>query len=180
VTERRELEEQLTFQALHDPLTGLANRTLFTDRTAHALETVQIGGQCTVLLIDLDDFKPVNDTLGHAAGDEMLRIVADRLRDVTREGDTVARLGGDEFAVLLEEAGTGSTDAALAAQRVLYAINQPAQVGEQLVDISASIGMASSTGGDDVDALLRTADTAMYAAKDAGKGRLSDARQTEA
>jgi diguanylate cyclase (GGDEF)-like protein len=179
VTERRELEEQLTFQALHDPLTGLANRTLFTDRTAHALETVPIGGQCTVLLIDLDDFKPVNDTLGHAAGDEMLRIVADRLRDVTREGDTVARLGGDEFAVLLEEAGTGSADAALAAQRVLRAINQPAHLGDQLVDISASIGMASSTGGDDVDALLRTADTAMYAAKDAGKGRLRDAGRTE-
>jgi diguanylate cyclase (GGDEF)-like protein len=175
VTDRRELEEQLTYQALHDPLTGLANRTLFQDRAAHALASAgRDGRSCAVLLIDLDNFKPVNDGLGHAAGDQLLRIVADRLRAVARETDTVARLGGDEFAVLLEAPVESPGDAAVAAERILAELNQPVQLAGTTVELSASLGLAhnTATGSSELDALLRAADSAMYAAKKAGKGRM--------
>jgi diguanylate cyclase (GGDEF)-like protein len=104
VSERKELEEQLTHQAFHDPLTDLANRSLFRDRVEHALALRRsLDEPISVLFIDVDDFKTVNDSLGHSAGDELLLQVADRIRSCLREGDTAARLGGDEFAILLED-----------------------------------------------------------------------------
>jgi diguanylate cyclase (GGDEF)-like protein len=120
ITQRKLLEDQLAHQALHDPLTGLANRALLHDRIAHALARLgRTGDRLSLLFIDLDDFKLLNDSLGHDAGDRLLVAVAQRLRAAVREGDTVARLGGDEFAVLLE--GDGEVAVTAAATRILAA-----------------------------------------------------------
>jgi diguanylate cyclase (GGDEF)-like protein/PAS domain S-box-containing protein len=168
ITERKVLEEQLRHQAFHDVLTGLANRSLFRDRLGHALARASRGGRPTaVLYLDLDDFKAVNDRLGHAEGDRLLVAVGDRLRSATRDGDTVARLGGDEFAIIVEE--TDPTEAAQAAGRILEALARPFDLGERPVAARASIGIAIRLAdGGDADELLRRADIAMYAAKARG------------
>ncbi len=173
VTERKALEQQLEHRAFHDDLTGLPNRALFANRLEHALERADRRGQrVAVLFMDLDDFKVVNDSLGHDAGDELLEKVAERLRGCLRGGDTLARLGGDEFTVLLEDLG-GEGEAAEAAARIAEALNEPFVVEGQEVGVGASIGIAvSGTGGEaEKDDLLRAADLAMYGAKGKGKGR---------
>ncbi|HEY8489573.1 MAG TPA: EAL domain-containing protein [Dehalococcoidia bacterium] len=171
ITERRALEEQLTHQAFHDPLTGLANRALFRDRVEHALaRSGRYGKGVAVLFLDLDGFKTVNDSLGHAAGDQMLVAVAGRLRASLRPADTAARLGGDEFAVMLEEAG--EEEAVRAARRILETLRSPFTLQGKEVFVGASIGIAVAAGGrDGADEVLRNADVAMYAAKGRGKGR---------
>ncbi|WP_380028775.1 diguanylate cyclase domain-containing protein [Dactylosporangium vinaceum] len=173
----RTRETELRHLALHDPLTGLANRALFWERVEHAFATHQRAGRTfAVLFIDLDGFKPVNDRLGHTAGDAVLCQVAERLRRATRSADTVARLGGDEFAVLVEQLETQG-DAGIAAHRIITAVEQPLEPGAGLpaaateLPVTASVGVALSGDALDVDDILRRADTAMYAAKSSGKGR---------
>jgi len=168
VSERRRLEEQLTHQAFHDPLTGLANRALFRDRVSHALALAQRrGSPVTVLFLDLDDFKTVNDSLGHAEGDRLLISAAERFLACARTADTVARLGGDEFAILIE--GTDGRDGL--PERLAAAMSHPFTLSGSQVRITASIGVASASTSDIADDLLRNADMAMYAAKRRGKGR---------
>ncbi|HEX6678877.1 MAG TPA: EAL domain-containing protein [Actinomycetes bacterium] len=160
-------QDVIRYQAQHDALTKLPNRTLFGERVAHAVAR----GKPAVLFVDLDDFKRVNDSLGHAAGDALLVTVAERLRASLRPDDTAARLGGDEFAVLLETADADG--AALVAQRIITHLAEPFDLGGTTVLVRASIGIAlTSTGRHDAD-LLRDADVAMYVAKTAGKGRFS-------
>jgi len=172
VTGRHTLEDQLRHQAFHDALTGLSNRALFIDRVEHALARIRQADSPTpaVAFIDLDDFKMVNDSLGHGAGDEVLRAVADRLRGCLRSGDTPARLGGDEFAVLLEDApDTGAV--VEVAERILDALHEPVVVDGREVYARASIGIATRRGPTTTpDELLRNADLAMYTAKANGKG----------
>ncbi|MFN8052854.1 MAG: EAL domain-containing protein [Acidimicrobiales bacterium] len=157
-------------QLLHDPLTGLANRTLFSDRTDRALRQ-RSTSDVAVMFVDLDDFKTINDSLGHQAGDELLRNVATRLTACIRTSDTVARFGGDEFAVLLVDPGTENFIAEMA-QRLLDAINQPMHLRDHEVQVAGSVGITVGTKQDDeVDSLLRNADVAMYLAKSKGKGR---------
>jgi diguanylate cyclase (GGDEF)-like protein len=167
----QELERQLKHLAFHDPLTGLANRSLFAERITNALARNERDPQiCGVLFIDLDDFKTVNDTLGHAAGDQLLVAVAHRVSGCLRPGDTGARLGGDEFAVLLENIA-GPEDAARVAARVTHSLRLPVQVAGQSVHVRASVGIATSLDVTAADELLRNADLAMYMAKADGKGR---------
>ncbi len=170
VSERKRLEQQLVHQAFHDPLTGLANRALFRDRVSHALTLARRHGHAlTVLFLDLDDFKKVNDSLGHEVGDRLLIAAAERFRSCTRVTDTVARFGGDEFAILLEE--RGAKDAGTLVERLGEAMEPPFLLGGNEVHVHASIGIANASGADTADDLLRNADAAMYAAKRAGKGR---------
>jgi diguanylate cyclase (GGDEF)-like protein/PAS domain S-box-containing protein len=164
--ERKALEQKLTFQAFHDPLTRLANRNLFRERVQHALDRRQVS-EIAVLFIDLDNFKTINDSLGHAAGDHVLVETAHRVRSTLRTEDTAARLGGDEFAVLLEDADV--TAAARVAERIRGALGTPFWVLGQEVYISASIGIAIRRDGDAAGELLRNADVAMYTAKSKGK-----------
>jgi diguanylate cyclase (GGDEF)-like protein/PAS domain S-box-containing protein len=167
VSERRRLEEQLIHQAFHDPLTGLANRALFRDRVSHALALAQRrGSPVTVLFLDLDDFKTVNDSLGHAEGDRLLMAAAERFLACARSADTVARLGGDEFAILIEGADgqEGLSD------RLAAAMSHPFSLSGNQLRVTASIGVASASAEDKADDLLRNADMAMYAAKRRGKG----------
>jgi diguanylate cyclase (GGDEF)-like protein/PAS domain S-box-containing protein len=171
ITARKALEAQLAYDALHDPLTGLANRALFHDRVAHALARAgRTAGRIAVLFLDVDEFKTVNDSLGHGHGDQLLATLAHRLLNATRGCDTVARLGGDEFAVLLENAGTDA-DAIIVAERIAASLLPPFTLGEQQMSVSASIGIAQTTDGDTTETLLRNADVAMYRAKGEGKGR---------
>jgi diguanylate cyclase (GGDEF)-like protein/PAS domain S-box-containing protein len=176
VSERKAFEQQLAHQAFHDSVTGLANRALFRDRVEHALERQGRDlGAVTVLLMDLDDFKTVNDSLGHAAGDRLLGEVGERLRGCLRQADTAARLGGDEFAVLLEDGGDG-VEAAEVASRILTAFEEPFRLDGKDVLVRTSIGIASGdlmspTVAHGAEELLRNADVAMYMAKEAGKGR---------
>ncbi|MGH2401214.1 MAG: diguanylate cyclase domain-containing protein, partial [Candidatus Limnocylindria bacterium] len=173
ISDRKDLEDQLRHQALHDPLTGLPNRVLFVDRLSHALVRRQRATGLAVLFVDLDDFKAINDTLGHAAGDDLLRLVAERLASVLRAEDTACRLGGDEFAFLLEDADRARAEQV--ARRILEALAEPFQLGDRAVTLTASIGVAtreSLVEGDAIqtaDELLRDADTAMYVAKAGGK-----------
>ena len=174
IGERKALEERLQHQALHDSLTGLANRTLFTDRLQHALQRRhRIRPEpLAVLFCDLDDFKLVNDSFGHAAGDRMLVTTAEWIRSCLRPEDTVARLGGDEFAVLLENIAD-ETEAAATARRILDRLaSEPALLHDgDLAYTSASIGIAMGKPSvDDPSTLLRAADLAMYDAKATGKG----------
>jgi diguanylate cyclase (GGDEF)-like protein/PAS domain S-box-containing protein len=171
VTERKALEAKLLQQAFYDGLTGLANRALFRDRVEHALARSQRDrGEVAVLFLDLDNFKSINDTLGHGAGDHLLQIVADRLLNATRGCDTVARLGGDEFAVLLENART-EAEASRVAERIAKAMRAPIElVSGNTVRVSSSIGIARADVADTVDELLRNADVAMYAAKSGSRG----------
>lgn len=165
------LDNTLTYQAFHDPLTNLANRLLFTDRLEHALNRRdEKRGLIAVLFIDLDDFKMVNDTFGHAAGDDLLRSVAERLRSVVRVADTAARFGGDEFAILLEDA-LSRDDIAAVAERVVMALKPHFVVERQEVAVHASIGVALATAATvGAEELLRRSDAAMYWAKLQGKG----------
>jgi diguanylate cyclase (GGDEF)-like protein len=165
----QEAFEMLRHRATHDALTGLANRALLHERLDEAFLEVQDGVSLVLLLLDLDGFKDVNDSHGHAAGDALLVTVADRLRRTVRSGDTVARLGGDEFAVLLQESGT-LEDAYSIADRILEAVQTPADVGGVHLDPRVSIGAAPWHGDLLPDHLLRQADIALYAAKGAGKG----------
>jgi diguanylate cyclase (GGDEF)-like protein/PAS domain S-box-containing protein len=170
VTDRRTLEEELIRQAHHDPLTGLANRALLLKRIGEAVHAGNSDRCVSVILVDLDGFKSVNDTLGHPAGDELLRVAAHRLLGCVREDDTAARLGGDEFAVLVS---AGHPQQAVAAgQRIVGVLNRPFSVSGQEVRISASVGVAHRAGSDSAEDLLRDADIAMYVAKNAGKSRM--------
>ena len=166
--ERKALEQKLTFQAFHDPLTRLANRSLFRERVDHALDR-RGSSEIAVLFIDLDNFKTINDSLGHAAGDHVLVETAHRLRSALRGEDTAARLGGDEFAVLIEDADV--TAAARVAERIRAALGTPFWVLGREVYVSASIGIAVGEDGDASGELLRNADVAMYTAKSKGKAR---------
>ena len=171
--ENARLLDQLRHQALHDSLTGLPNRALFRDRLAHALQRGHRSAddRCAVLFLDLDDFKNVNDGLGHAVGDALLRVVAERLRSTLRDADTAARLGGDEFAILIEDAA-GMDEVAALADRIVGTIADPMAAGGEEVSVRVSVGLAMSPeGGESVDDLLTNADAAMYVAKAAGKGR---------
>ena len=167
-----ELQEQLTHQAYHDSLTNLANRTLFSDRIENALvRTARAGNSVAVLFIDVDDFKGVNDTFGHATGDALLVGIADRLRGTLRRPDTPARLGGDEFAVLLEELEEPE-EAEAVARRIFDALRAPFEVNGQTVTVHVSMGVALARGaGSNASNLMRHADVAMYSAKGAGKNR---------
>jgi diguanylate cyclase (GGDEF)-like protein/PAS domain S-box-containing protein len=170
VTERIRLEEELTHQAFHDGLTGLPNRALFRDRLDHALaRAARSDHHVAVLLVDLDGFKQVNDSLGHDAGDELLQEVAARFEQVVRASDTVARFGGDEFALLLEDVDEQETVAL--AERLLGCLAAPIAIADRKVVLGASIGIVVRPGTAAGEELVRDADVAMYAAKDAGRGR---------
>lgn len=166
VTERRRFESELRSLALHDPLTGLANRVLFGDRLEQALHRSQRRRtRPSVLYLDLDSFKTVNDTLGHTTGDEVLIEVAHRLRGIVRDEDTAARLGGDEFGVLIEDT-RDEADAVQIAERIAHALATPFEVGGNLLAVAASVGIVrSASRRDDKVTLLRDADIAMYEAK---------------
>ena len=170
VSEEQRLRDELTRQAFHDSLTGLANQALFRDRVEHAVERLaRVDDRVAVLFVDLDDFKYVNDSLGHVAGDELLVAVADQLRAAVRIEDTVARLGGDEFAILIEDLRSDAQARTLA-ERVLELIASPVVIGVSEISCTASVGIAFGDAGSAVDELLRNADLAMYTAKGRGKG----------
>jgi diguanylate cyclase (GGDEF)-like protein/PAS domain S-box-containing protein len=170
IMERRAYTEQLQYQAFHDPVTALANRLLFSDRLGHALERRRVAGtEIAVILLDLDDFKLVNDSLGHEAGDRLLVTVAERLRSCTRSMDTAARLGGDEFAILLEDVD-GSDAAVEVVRRVIELLRHPVVLDGKEILVQASLGVALAAGAGTTEELLRNADLAMYAAKANGKG----------
>ncbi|MGN6243863.1 MAG: putative bifunctional diguanylate cyclase/phosphodiesterase [Motilibacteraceae bacterium] len=173
ITSRRQAQDELAHLALHDPLTGLANRTLVMDRIQHVLEHAERTGRAagTVLFVDLDAFKDVNDAVGHLGGDEMLREIAARLRAVVRADDTCARLGGDEFLVVAESS-VHEADALVLAERVHAALRRPIRLGDVDVLPAASIGVTSIRPGQpDAHAVVREADVAMYRAKSRGPGR---------
>jgi diguanylate cyclase (GGDEF)-like protein/PAS domain S-box-containing protein len=171
VTERKRLERELEHQAFHDSLTNLANQALFRDRVEHALaRAARHDSRLAVLFVDLDNFKTVNDSVGHTAGDELLIAVAERLQGCLRAMDTAARLGGDEFAVLLEDLASAN-DATGLADRLLDVLHQPFTVAGKELAVGASIGIAFGVPGADSGQLLRNADIAMYTAKRCGKDR---------
>jgi diguanylate cyclase (GGDEF)-like protein len=172
VLEKRTAERALVHQASHDSLTGLPNRALLLSRLGDALRDRP--DSLAVLLVDLDGFKHVNDTLGHPVGDELLRLAAARLTGCVREGDTAARLGGDEFAVLaVAPEGTDPAESAVVVgQRIIELLGRPFQLAGLDVRVSASIGITRRSGTESADDLLRDADIAMYAAKNTGKGRV--------
>ena len=169
ITERRRAEARIAFMAHHDALTGLPNRVLFRERMEEALLWMHRGESAAVLCLDLDDFKTVNDTLGHPVGDRLLQLVGERLQNAVRETDTVARLGGDEFAVL--QSVDDAEDAGLLAARLIGIISAPYEVDGQALSVGVSIGIAVGPGdGDDCDRLLKSADMALYRAKAEGRG----------
>ena len=170
ISERRRAEEQIEYQAYHDALTGLPNRLLFRDRLTIALaHAKRQAGTVAVMFLDLDRFKYVNDTLGHSLGDELLKVIATRLRSVLREEDTVARMGGDEFTVLLADLESAD-GAAKVAQELLDAVGQPIHLEGHELYLTTSIGIALyPNDGDSAEALLKNADSAMYRAKEAGR-----------
>ena len=171
VTDRRELGEKLVHNAFHDTLTNLPNLALFAEHLEGALSRVQAEQQAVVPFVDLDDFKNINDTLGHSAGDAALVLAADRLREVSPIGSTVARLAGDEFAVLMENLSLGF-DLQRSVGDMLSQLGQPYVIGGSKLLVSASIGVAASGQGVyDAEELLRNADIAMYVAKKSGKAR---------
>jgi diguanylate cyclase (GGDEF)-like protein/PAS domain S-box-containing protein len=171
VSERTQLERSLRHQALHDPLTGLANRALLEDRLEHAVASARrTGGSVAVLFCDIDDFKTINDSLGHHVGDALLVELGARLAAGLRDADSVARLGGDEFAVLLEDVA-GPAAAVAIAERLLAAIAEPITTDGRELTVHGSVGIALGSGDTAPADLLRHADVAMYAAKAEGKGR---------
>ena len=175
ISERKIFETQLTHQAFHDALTGLPNRALFRDRLEQALERKRRDHEpAAILFLDLDDFKAINDSLGHQLGDDLLRIVGERLVGAIRASDTAARLGGDEFAILIDEPGDERYVIDVV-ERVMDALAEPAMLGHHEVSIKPSIGIAFSDGdiigAGGAEEMVRNADVAMYLAKDQGKGR---------
>jgi diguanylate cyclase (GGDEF)-like protein/PAS domain S-box-containing protein len=169
VTERKRSEEQIAHLAHYDALTDLPNRVLFREQLEYALNQVQSGEQLAVLYIDIDEFKSVNDALGHSVGDELLKAVAGRLRSCLRETDLAARLGGDEFAII-QTAVRNPSETTHLVERIYRAIREPYECGSHLITTDASIGIALASGhNSDLDQLLRNADLAMYAAKSAGR-----------
>jgi diguanylate cyclase (GGDEF)-like protein/PAS domain S-box-containing protein len=173
VDERRAIAERLAHAAIHDPLTGLPNRTLLVDRLSVALDRTRRGhDHVGVIFLDLDRFKLVNDSLGHATGDELLRVLAQRLRGATRPSDTIARFGGDEFVVLCAEMPSAA-EIMDAAVRVADAITRPVSLPNQEIFVTASLGVATSADGQATpEELLRDADAAMYRAKELGRARV--------
>jgi diguanylate cyclase (GGDEF)-like protein len=172
ITTQKSLEERLSHQATHDALTGLSNRASFLDRLEQTTRAARDETVTGVLYIDLDGFKQINDTLGHAAGDALLMAVAARLRGALRAGDNAARLGGDEFAILLPDAG-GELDVRRVAERVVEALQQPLDLHGHEVVPSGSVGVAVARGADITAAeLLQAADADMYALKQGRKGGL--------
>ena len=171
ISERKALQAELTHQAFHDTLTGLANRALFLDRVTHALALARRHSRTiAVIFLDLDNFKAVNDSLGHAQGDALLISVAERMQHAVRTVDTIARFGGDEFAILIEDAS--DNDAAMTVvDRVIDSIRHPFHLEGKEVFASASMGIASAEGDQTASDLLRNADMAMYIAKQSGKGQ---------
>jgi diguanylate cyclase (GGDEF)-like protein len=169
--ENARLYDEIRHQALHDGLTGLANRVLFRDRVELAVaRSRRSGGRIAVLFLDFDDFKALNDTHGHARGDEVLAVAAKRVSEVLRPSDTAARHGGDEFAILIEDI-VDEADALTVATRLAEALRQPMPIGHAEVRIAASIGVAIGVAGrESTDDLLRNADVAMYAAKASSRG----------
>jgi diguanylate cyclase (GGDEF)-like protein/PAS domain S-box-containing protein len=172
ITERKELEQELARRALYDSLTELPNRVLFHDRLEHVLAgALREGRSIAVLMIDLDGFKAINDTFGHAIGDQLLVQASRRIQGCLRPADTAARLGGDEFAVLLD--GASPSDSVLVAQRILQSLRNPIRLDDKELFVDASIGIAESPHGSvQAEAILRDADAAMYAAKNAGGRRI--------
>jgi diguanylate cyclase (GGDEF)-like protein/PAS domain S-box-containing protein len=172
ITDRKVLEEQLEHQAFHDTLTGLANRALFLDRVEHALARgTREGETVAVLFLDIDDFKTINDSLGHTSGDRVLVAVAGRLERLVRPGDTIARLGGDEFAILLEDASV--EEAIRVVERIVDSFEEPIGEDRKRILVRSSFGIAVADDPHlDATDLLRNADVAMYAAKARGKGRV--------
>jgi diguanylate cyclase (GGDEF)-like protein/PAS domain S-box-containing protein len=172
VSDQVAFEAELRHQAFFDGLTGLANRALFEDRLRHALAAgLRSQRPLAVLFLDLDDFKTINDSLGHAVGDQLLQRVAMRIDPLVRPADTAARLGGDEFAILLD--GVDDVDEANEiAARLLAALADPIEIDQRHLSVTGSVGIALSDGSIDADGLLRNADTAMYAAKAAGKNAI--------
>ncbi len=169
ITRQKQLEHELVRQAFHDSLTGLANQALFRDRVSHAMtRMLRDGGEVAVIYFDLDDFKRVNDSLGHRAGDQLLIACAERLDRCVRDTDTTARLGGDEFAVLVESPDV-RRDAVDIADRIMAAFEGPVSLGGHEVVASASVGIAFSDPELDAEQLVRNADLAMYAVKASGK-----------
>jgi diguanylate cyclase (GGDEF)-like protein/PAS domain S-box-containing protein len=172
VSERKAFEEQLTHQAFHDSITHLANRALFNERVRHAVARARREPMgLAAIFVDLDDFKTINDSLGHAAGDEVLLEVAKRITLSVRSGDTPARFGGDEFAILLEDVDDVQA-AADTAQRILESLSAPLEIAHKTLSIRASVGISIAEAGVAIDAdeLIRNADSAMYIAKSDGKG----------
>jgi len=168
-----EKQAGLEYQALHDPLTGLANRALFVDRLGHALAGMpRRSTRLAVLFVDLDQFKTVNDTLGHAAGDQLLVEVSARLGDLIRPGDTMARLGGDELVLLCEDLHDPISEGLEVAQRIADRLRRPFRVGDRQVLVTVSIGVACGGDTDSPEVLLARADQAMYLAKQRGRGRV--------
>jgi diguanylate cyclase (GGDEF)-like protein/PAS domain S-box-containing protein len=167
ITETREVRDRLSYEAGHDMLTGLVNRALFGKRVA-AATGARPARAVSIVLVDLDDFKTVNETLGHATGDALLVHVAERMRAVVRPADTVARLGGDEFAILFEGAAEADVDMVLT--RIAAALLEPAVIDGEPMTVRASFGVVDGRGGDDAGELLRRADIAMYEAKARGEG----------
>ncbi len=169
VTERHRLEGQLRYRAFHDALTQLANRSLFADRVEHAIaRQVRSESSVAVIVLDLDGFKTINDSLGHTAGDKLLVAAAQRLQNQLRPGDTAARLGGDEFAILLEDVVELDEVAALA-ERLLEVFGEPYAVAGKQLFVTASIGVTMNRPGEGAEELVRNADMAMYEAKTEGK-----------
>jgi len=171
ITERKRLEAELTHQALHDSLTGLPNRALLADRLKHSLALAQRRAtRIGVLLLDLDHFKMVNDSLGHTVGDELLRLVGDRITAALRPGDTVARFGGDEFVVVSDDISIFESEQI--AERLLDALAVPCVIADHELNMTASVGIAISDASlATPESLLRDSDTAMYRAKERGRGR---------
>ena len=173
ITSQKRAEAELAHMARYDTLTSLANRALFLERTVTALSSVSHHGMhCAVLMLDLDQFKTVNDSLGHAVGDALLRAVADRLRAVIGKGDLVARLGGDEFAIIRTGEGDQGDNAALLAERIIQCIAEPFDLDDRKIVIGISIGITlAPTYARNSDMLIRTSDLALYKAKSEGRNR---------
>jgi diguanylate cyclase (GGDEF)-like protein len=167
-----ERQRRMTYRIYHDPLTALENRAFLAERgEAAILRAAKAGRPVGLLFLDLDGFKQINDTCGHAIGDRALQVVAERLRATTREGDVIARLGGDEFALLIGRDG-GEARCAAVADRLIAAIRQPLAIGDAHPTLGVSVGIAvHPTHGADMKSLLQAADAAMYRAKEAGGNR---------